>query len=629
MITKWTIENFKSFQKRTDIELAPVTIFAGANSSGKSTIIQSILVLKQTVQYAPPTRAMALNGPMLKLGTFNDVKNATSALDFIGLGWEMQLEGSGDLSNRVNYGSSFASARYWGRNSIKSVTGDFTWEVPQSDEIGPGGTGISDALRQLQPKLKTSRIRTTTVDENSPDRFVTISRQSDYIAPSGDSDFGYSVPFVDEASSQEMLLAKPDGKIIGAAPRHFFPGQVAIQYDGAREKAFRVASALCTDEPYRYRTPALNSIKIPLSVVRLFQDRLQQADEEHRNQYPLLAISDEVTFEMLADSILQTTHRLDAVLRSRATKKRFNFLDLRPQVDLLMFEYFVKQVDVQREAVELTFPRYIFEASDLASAYFISAVRYLGPLRDEPKPIYPLEALANPTEVGYKGEHTAAVLDLHRDKRIRYLPSDFISSGLRGKPRYATLHDAVVDWLNYVGVASEVRTSDSGKFGHQIQVQTPGVAQYHDLTNVGVGVSQVLPIIVMALLAEPPSLLIFEQPELHLHPKVQARLADFFLSVALSGKQCLLETHSEYMVERFRLRIAEAEGESLTKTVKLYFTERNEGDTSCRQVPVSRYGAISDWPKDFFDQAQIETERILQAARQKRKLEKRESGNSE
>jgi predicted ATPase len=294
-----------------------------------------------------------------------------------------------------------------------------------------------------------------------------------------------------------------------------------------------------------------------------------------------------------------------------------------------MFEFFIADRDVDRNAVELVAPRFLLETWEYISAYFISAVRYLGPLRDEPKPIYPLEALINPTEVGYRGEHTAAVLDLHRDTRISYIPSMFVENGADKKEIFATLYDAVVDWLNYVGVASELRTSDSGKFGHSIQVQSPGVKQYHDLTNVGVGVSQVLPIIVMALLADRPTMLIFEQPELHLHPKVQARLADFFLSVALCGKQCLLETHSEYLVERFRLRIAQAAGDSLTKVMNLYFTERSAGDTICKKVQVSKYGAISDWPKDFFDQAQIETERILQAARDKRKFEKSEIGNAQ
>ena len=65
MLKRWSIENLKSFRGRTNIDLAPINVFAGANSSGKSTIIQSILLLKQTLQYAQPNRAIALNGPLL------------------------------------------------------------------------------------------------------------------------------------------------------------------------------------------------------------------------------------------------------------------------------------------------------------------------------------------------------------------------------------------------------------------------------------------------------------------------------------------------------------------------------------------------------------------------------------
>jgi len=174
-----------------------------------------------------------------------------------------------------------------------------------------------------------------------------------------------------------------------------------------------------------------------------------------------------------------------------------------------------------------------------------------------------------------------------------------------------------------MGVAEDFATGDQGKIGHTLQVETQGISHLYDLTNVGVGVSQVLPIIVMALLAENPCLLIFEQPELHLHPKVQARLADFFLSIGISGKQCLLETHSEYLVERFRRRIAEAPADALVETLNIYFTARVGGETKCRRFDVSEFGAIADYPPDFFDQSQNETEAILQAARAKRRLERR------
>ncbi len=105
-----------------------------------------------------------------------------------------------------------------------------------------------------------------------------------------------------------------------------------------------------------------------------------------------------------------------------------------------------------------------------------------------------------------------------------------------------TLEAAVIDWLQYLGVANSVSSRDQGKLGHELKVALSDTDSTHDLTHVGVGVSQVLPILVICLLADRDSTLVFEQPELHLHPKVQTLLGDFFLSMALINKQCIVET---------------------------------------------------------------------------------------
>jgi predicted ATPase len=183
----------------------------------------------------------------------------------------------------------------------------------------------------------------------------------------------------------------------------------------------------------------------------------------------------------------------------------------------------------------------------------------------------------------------------------------------------ASLHDAVVDWLKYLRVAEEVMTVDAGVFGHRLQVSTDGLGRLHDLTNVGVGVSQVLPLVVMALLAPTGSFLIFEQPELHLHPKVQARLADFMLALARDGKQILLETHSEYLVDRLRLRIALSNADTVRPLVNILFSEKIGGQSSLIPIEISEYGAVLNWPKDFFEQSQRDVGRIIQAASKRRR----------
>jgi predicted ATPase len=267
-------------------------------------------------------------------------------------------------------------------------------------------------------------------------------------------------------------------------------------------------------------------------------------------------------------------------------------------------------------------PRAITAASQFLSDFFKSGIRYLGPLRDSPRPMYQLETLESTTNVGYRGEHTAAVLDLNSAEEINYhsppnelADSEYVTSS---PVRRASLHDAVVEWLSYLGIADEVVTTEAGVFGNRLQVSTDGAGRLQDLTNVGVGVSQVLPIVVMALLAPPGSFLIFEQPELHLHPRVQARLADFFLALALDGKQTILETHSEYLVDRFRLRIALSSSDSVRPLINILFSEKSAGQSTLTPLEISEFGSIANWPKDFFDQSQRDVGRIVKAASEKR-----------
>ena len=424
MITKWSIENFKSFHNRTDLDFAPITLFAGANSSGKSSIIQSILLLKQTVQYAPFTRAIALNGPLLKLGGFDDVKNVASDKDFIGIGWEINLEHIENLFSRSNiYSRGTYPTAAFGRRSLTSVKGNFLWEIQSSTDKGTAG--LPDALLQLQPKLTFSEIEALIQT-----KVAVETRFSSIVQSQPETQFRYSVKTLDESSRKELLKFKPDGQIIAVSARHFFPDRFAIQYDDAREKAFRVANVLCAGASiYSFRTPVTGSI-IPFNVVNIFRQRLREATSVSLDRFALWKLEEEtpVSVEQLSQAVSQANVLLEMMARTRSNrvKGKMDLIEIRDNIEQLMFENLVQDKDVDRNAIDVYPVRYLTEVSEYISAYFISLVRYLGPLRDEPKPIYPLEALINPTEVGYRGEHTAAVLDLHRDTTISYLPSTFV-----------------------------------------------------------------------------------------------------------------------------------------------------------------------------------------------------------
>lgn len=234
-------------------------------------------------------------------------------------------------------------------------------------------------------------------------------------------------------------------------------------------------------------------------------------------------------------------------------------------------------------------------------------------------------------DVGYKGELTAAVLEVHKYSSISYITSaDFVSLGARAKKQEATLVEAVQDWLRYIGVADGIETSDQGKLGHDLRVTPVGSDVMHDLTHVGVGVSQLLPILVQALLMPSHAILILEQPELHLHPRVQSRLADFLVSLSVAGKQSIVETHSEYLINKLRFLSAKEEDDGISKLSKIYFVQKEAGSSVYNPIHINEFGVITNWPQGFFDEAEDLASETIKAAAKKRKdkAQKRTSSDS-
>jgi len=124
-----------------------------------------------------------------------------------------------------------------------------------------------------------------------------------------------------------------------------------------------------------------------------------------------------------------------------------------------------------------------------------------------------------------------------------------------------------------------------------------------ELTDVGFGISQVLPILVQAHLSPAHSITIIEQPEIHLHPKMQAWLTDALIKIALSSsKKFIIETHSDALVRRIRLRIVDNESALTENDLSMYYLERDKlnNRTTMRKIHVSPDGDIT-WPSEFMD----------------------------
>ena len=139
------------------------------------------------------------------------------------------------------------------------------------------------------------------------------------------------------------------------------------------------------------------------------------------------------------------------------------------------------------------------------------------------------------------------------------------------------------------------------------------------LTDVGFGVSQVLPVLILCYYAPEGSILILEQPEAHLHPKVQTELADVLIDVVENRNvQIILESHSEYLLSRLQRRIAEKK--IAAADTALYFCEIKDGTSEIEQLNVDEYGNIRNWPQDFFGDVTGELIKKTKVEMQQRKV---------
>lgn len=252
-----------------------------------------------------------------------------------------------------------------------------------------------------------------------------------------------------------------------------------------------------------------------------------------------------------------------------------------------------------------------------------TAVLYLGPLRDDPRVAYPLGHTVSALPVGEKGEFTAAYLRENRTARLPY-------GTPQGNQVQAYLPAAVNQWCTYLGIAERIEVKTQGKLGHVLDLRVGG--HYRDPTAIGVGASQLLPVVVLVLGAPEGSIVLLEQPELHLHPGVQSRLADF-LAFARRDIRIVVETHSEYLLTRLRLRVAEDEIDPETLAV-LFATQQPDEEegkkaslhTQFEHLSVDELGDFDHWPQDFFDSLDHDSVAIARAIA--RRLEAREGEHS-
>jgi len=155
------------------------------------------------------------------------------------------------------------------------------------------------------------------------------------------------------------------------------------------------------------------------------------------------------------------------------------------------------------------------------------------------------------------------------------------------------------------GLVQDIRTHDVEELPGHFMVEVKIQEQWVNLRDVGFGMSQLLPIVVESVLSPRArsSLLLLEQPEIHLHPKAQADLGTFVADMARQGRRYLIETHSEYLVMRLATEVRR--GKLSPDDIAMYFLSLDErGHTQVQPIPLEKDGRLpppGEWPEGFFD----------------------------
>ncbi len=197
--------------------------------------------------------------------------------------------------------------------------------------------------------------------------------------------------------------------------------------------------------------------------------------------------------------------------------------------------------------------------------------------------------------MGLAGEYTAEIIYKTWDNRIDFYKEE-------SEPfKFSELFDVWVKKLlgSDYRIRSNMTESKHRKYKVTIEEILPGLEL--NLNQVGIGISQLLPIIVLILTSKKHDILLIENPEVHLHPKLQALFVDLCLFAVENNRKLVVETHSEHVINRLRYKVKGSP--HYLEKVCVLFLDKLEGDIQYTEVHIDKDGKIDFWPENFFDQS--------------------------
>lgn len=653
------VKNFRSIEDQT-VSLKPLTIIVGANSSGKSSLLKALLLLAQAQRESKTSGEVPLNGAWVRLEQFKSVINRgdDSKKLAIELGFQRDVN-----ARRATRSSSEMVRSQWMRSGLA----DSILRLQYSLELG-----ISERSKGV------ARIDTAELDvREDNDRSVTsfkVSRQLSGDNEDGDL-LGLSkgeeiLPFSGRYVSPDVETpeVQVDGAIFDVCvvkqvarnkrrSENLFDEVIHVMRDGFFTRSDE--QKVLPDIPLEGIVGALANLSskealvgisdlvidlMSLVIKDMRAKELPSPDEEDWLAWPIEIMIGQQAIRLLREvlKIIQRSNQGEIsdlwkeilpylrpqqmgqmppgnliTLQMASRLMRFVSDAIRPESRSRWIEDLEEANKVWKTTVPVPFrERQLSGAEDL-DRYLSSAVHYLGPLRMGPKTAADYELRGTERMIGPEGQHLAYQLMVN--PRVWGFRWRNESKGFAVEDDLTSLSSALSYWAQRIGIASSVRGVEEPGVGDSIRMRVEGLDLEVSPNDVGVGVSQTLPVLAVILLANPGDLVVLEQPELHLHPSSQLELARFFVAAIRSGRRILIESHSEHFLNQLRLEItksAEEDAKWLAESVGFVFAEKGErGQTEFQQVPLSPDGTLPVWPKGFFDQGSDVIREMIQIRR--------------
>lgn len=410
----------------------------------------------------------------------------------------------------------------------------------------------------------------------------------------------------------KQTAESPDRKAV------FYPGgkNSAVQLGSYQEMVFHRDPGNKIAFDYRWSLSEILKVKDPLSGQIFSGDDLDFSAEVELSDATknLLQVS-QFKYRLLSNDAQSLSIELSRKTDKReyaATAEQYSLVRKKMRAwalkDVVRFYGFPDEVVAYYQNADFV------QDLNFAQEKLFNSIFYLGPLRTKTERLYTWGGIT-PESVGFAGENTVAAILAARDRKI--------SLGYRkaSKP----LEEIIALKLKEMSLIEEFRVNpiSEQRQEYEVKVRTKGSKDWVDLPDVGFGISQVLPVLVQCFYAPAGSIILMEQPEIHLHPNAQSALADVMIDVINSREdgadrniQLVIETHSEHFLRRLQRRIAE---DSVPQEkVSAYFANISKTPATLEPLQIDIFGNIQNWPENFFGDEMGDITEQAKAAMKKR-----------